>query len=66
VINLGDEVASHKAFEDIERPIGQKAKNEKRKSKEKSNSGVIAILSGMNEAKEKKIKLFVEAREQDK
>jgi hypothetical protein len=35
VINLGDEKVPHKAFEEIERPIGGKAENEKRKSKEK-------------------------------
>jgi len=66
VINLGDEEASHKAFEDIERPIGQKAEKEKRKSKEKSNPSVIEILSDINEDKKKKMKLLEEAREQDK
>jgi hypothetical protein len=66
VINLGDEEASPKGFEDIERPIGRKAEKEKRKSIEKSNPSVIAILSDMNEDKKKKIKLFEEAHEQDK
>jgi len=65
VINLGDEEASPKGFE-VERPIGRKAEKEKRKSKEKSNPSVIAILSDMNEDKKKKIKLLEEAREQDK
>jgi len=66
VINIGDEEASHKAFEEIERPIGRKAKKEKRKSKENANPSVIAIISDMNEDKKKKIKMFEEAREQDK
>jgi hypothetical protein len=66
VINLGDEEASQKSFGDIERPIGRKAEKEKRKSKEKSNPSVIAILSDINEDKKKKMKLFEEAREQDK
>jgi len=66
MINLGYKEASHKAFEDIKRPIGRKAEKEKRKRKEKSNPSVIAILSDMNEDKKKKMKLFEEAREQDK
>jgi len=67
VINLGDEEAPHKTFEEIERPIGGKTENEKRKNREKLNPGVvIAILSDMNEDKKKKIKLFEEAREQHK
>jgi len=43
VINIGDEEASRKAFEEIERPIGRKAENEKRKSKEHANPSVIPI-----------------------
>jgi len=66
VINIGDEEASHKAFEEIERPIGWKAEKEKQKSKENVNPSVIAILSDMNEDKKKKIKIFEEACEQDK
>jgi hypothetical protein len=62
VINLGDKEASHKAFEDIERPISRKAKKDRRNRKEKSNPCVIAILNDMNEDKKKKIKLFEEAR----
>jgi len=41
VINIGDEEASHKAFEEIERPIGRKAEKEKQKSKEHENPSVI-------------------------
>jgi hypothetical protein len=66
VINLGEDEASQGAFVDLERPIGRKAEKEKRKTKEKTNLSVVAILNDMNEDKKKKIKLFEEAREQDK
>jgi hypothetical protein len=39
IINLGNEEASHKAFEDMEGPIGRKAGKEKRKTKEKNEYG---------------------------
>lgn len=38
MINLGNEEASYKAFEDMEGPIGRKAGKEKRKTKEKNKS----------------------------
>jgi uncharacterized protein Veg len=66
VINFGEDEASQGAFVDLERPIGRKAEKEKRKTKEKTNPSVVAILNDMNEDKKKKIKLFEEAREQDK
>ncbi|GLT53668.1 hypothetical protein SLA2020_269250 [Shorea laevis] len=66
VINLGDDEASPEALQDLERPIGRKAEKEKRKSKDKTNPGVVVILNDMNEDKKKKMKMFEEAREQDK
>ncbi|GLT69521.1 hypothetical protein SLA2020_416660 [Shorea laevis] len=67
LISLGeDEAASHGAFVDLERPIGQKAEKNKRKTKEKTNPDVDVILNEMKEEKMKKIKLFEEARDLDK
>lgn len=41
VMNLGESQVSQGAFLDLEGPIGQKAETEKRKTKEKTNPGVV-------------------------
>lgn len=66
VINLGDEKASYKAFwRHVATNMLESWKRETKKSKEKTNTGVIVIPNDMNEDKKKKTKLFEEAWEQD-